>query len=72
MLWWAALSRPDKIPTALSTRFFKVWRDFLCVGQARPPRCLSEAAAIYIVSRRSKDNLLKKALLARGTFLLSK
>jgi hypothetical protein len=43
---------------------------FLCVGQARPSRCLSEAAVIYIVSRRSEDNLLKKALLARGTFLL--
>ena len=44
---------------------------FLCVGQIQP-RCLSEAAAIYIVSRTSEDNLLKKALLARGTFLLSK
>jgi hypothetical protein len=42
---------------------------FLCVGQIQP-RCLSEAAAIYIVSRTSEDNLLKKALLARGTFLL--
>ena len=44
---------------------------FLCVGQIQP-RCLSEAAAIYIVSRTSEDNLLKKALLARGTFLLFK
>lgn len=28
---------------------------FLCVGQARPPRCLSEAATIYIVSYTSED-----------------
>ena len=40
------------------------------VGQVPQQRCLSEAAVIYIVSRRSEDNLLKKALLARGTFLL--
>ena len=49
---------------------FSSLEGFLCVGQARPSCCLSEAAVIYIVSRRSEDNLLKKALLARGTFLL--
>ena len=69
VLWWAALSRPNKI--SQPSKPVLSLEGFLCVGQIQP-RCLLEAAAIYIVSRTSEDNLLKKALLARGTFLLSK
>lgn len=36
-----------------------VWRDFLCVGQVPPQRCLSEAAAFYTSPQISEDNLLK-------------
>ena len=66
------MSRPNKWQAHLSKPRFEFGGVFLCVGRKRLHRCLSEAAAIYIVSRRNEDNLLKKSLRMRGTLIPQK
>ncbi len=58
--------------TPLQTPRFEFGGVFLCVGLKRLHRCLSEAAVIYIVSRRNEDNLSKKSLRMRGTLIPQK
>ncbi len=58
--------------THLSRPRFEFGGVFLCVGRKRLHRCLLEAAAIYIVSRRNEDNLLKKSSLPQGGFVPQK
>ena len=71
-VWWAVSSRPNKWQVHLSRPRFEFGGVFLCVGRKRLHRCLSEAAAIYIVSRRNEDNLSKKSLRMRGTLIPQK
>lgn len=66
------MSRLNKWQAHLSRPRFEFGGVFLCVGRKRLHRCLSEAAAIYIVSRRNEDNLLKKSLRMRGTLIPQK
>ena len=61
--WWAVVT-PEQMT---DTPRFEFGGVFLCVGRKQLHRCLSEAAAIYIVSRRNEDNLLKNPCVW-GTF----